>query len=295
MSLPKTLSEAREKAGVRTARLDGGVTAYHVHGDRGPWVVLVHGIMTPMYAWEPLANALATAGFRVLRYDQLGRGLSDRPKVRYDPALYVRQLRALTSELGIDTAHVVSWSMGAVISSRLALEAPDFVQRHVLIAPGLFLPPPLRIRILSRLPFARAIIARRASAFLDELPAEHLSHPERMPRYGERMREQLEYPGLGQSFASSVLNYAWHAGPEFRRVGEHPRAVLLVWGDKDEATPYANAARVREIYPRAELITLPGAKHAPHVEHEALVNGHSVRFLKRGAEARDAKDEQIAR
>src|SRR5439155_24983892 len=125
---------------------DDGVTAYHVHGDAGPWVVLVHGLVTPMYAWESLATALAAAGFRVLRYDQLGRGLSDRPRAQYDLPLYVRQLRQLLAALDIASAHVVGWSMGSVVASRFALESPERVRSHVLIAPGLLVPQPLRLR-----------------------------------------------------------------------------------------------------------------------------------------------------
>jgi len=281
MSAP-SLDAARAAAGVSTVRTSDGVTAYRIHGDRGPWVVLVHGLITPMYAWEPLATALAAAGFRVLRYDQLGRGLSDRPALRYDLALYARQLRELLDAVGIARAHVVGWSMGCVVSSRLALDHPDRIDRHVLIAPGLFVEPPLKLKIVSRLPIVGPrIMAASASSFIDGLPAEHLNHPERHPGYRERMREQLAYPGVEASFASTLQHYPWRAGPEFRKVGEHPRPVLLIWGDDDPATRYANAARVRDLYPRAELVTLRGARHAPHVDRADEVQAAIVDFLKR--------------
>jgi len=274
-----SLEAARREAGVGTVRLADGVTAYRVHGERGPWVVLVHGLLTPMYAWEGMAEALAAAGFRVLRYDQLGRGLSDRPDVRYDLPLYVRQLSELMTALGIERAHLVSWSMGCIVTSRLALEEPARVQHHVLIAPGLFVHPPLRLRVIARLPFARRIIASRAAAFIDALPAEHLREPGRFPGYLARMREQLRYPGLGASFASTVLHYPWGAGPELRQAGAHPRPVLLVWGEDDPATPYANAWRVQGLFPRAQLLTIPRGRHAPHVEHADEVNAAVARFL----------------
>jgi len=282
-----TLEAARAAAGVRTARLSDGVTAYRVYGEAGPWAVAVHGLVTPMYAWEPLATALAAGGFRVLCYDQLGRGLSDRPRVRYDLGLYVRQLRELAGALGIDAAHFISWSMGGNVSGRLALDAADLVRGQVLIAPGLFLEAPLRLRVIARLPCAEVIIAALAGTFIDGLPAEHLAHPERFPGYLGRMREQLRYPGLRASFASTLLNFPWGMGPELRQSGEHPRPVLLVWGDKDPATPYSNVPRVKALYPRAELVTLRGARHAPQVERAEEVGAAILDFLRR-AEARGA-------
>jgi pimeloyl-ACP methyl ester carboxylesterase len=273
------LASARATAGVKTVRLSDGETAYAIHGERGPWVVLVHGLVTPMYAWAPMADALAAAGFRVLRYDQLGRGLSDRPDVTYALPLYVRQLRELLAALDIAHAHVVSWSMGCVIAGHLALEEPARVDRLVMIAPGLFLEEPRVLTILRHLPFARRIVAAQARRFLDALIAEHVTRPADFRAYRDEMQEQLRYPGFARSFASTVTHYPWRAGPELRPVGAHPRRVMLLWGDDDPATPYGNAALVREIYPRAELVTFAGARHAPHVEHAARANAAVRDFL----------------
>src|SRR5690606_38411716 len=76
---------------------------------------------------EPLSHMLSQRGFRVLRYDQFGRGLSDRPSMTYDSALYTRQLEELTRHLGIERMHLVSWSMGGIIASHYALAAPNRV------------------------------------------------------------------------------------------------------------------------------------------------------------------------
>jgi len=262
------------------ARLADGATAYRVHGDRGPWVVLVPGLATPMVGWDALAGALAAAGFRVLRYDQLGRGLSDRPAVRYDADLFVRELDGLTRALAIDAACFVGWSLGCVVTSRFAARAPDRVQRLVHIAPAMFIEPPLFVRVLARAPFGRRLLASRAAAFVEQLPFEHVSHPERFTAYAAAMREQLRYPGFAAALASTVIHFPWRSGPELRAVGEHPRPVLIVWGDDDPATPYANSPRVRAIFPRAELLTLRGARHAPHVDRADVVGDALIRFLR---------------
>jgi pimeloyl-ACP methyl ester carboxylesterase len=135
--------------------------------------------------------------------------------------------------------------------------------------------------VVSRLPWGEKLVAQRVGAFIDELTVEHLKNPDRFPGYGDRMREQLCHPGVGASFASTVLHYPWGSGPEFRRVGEHSRPVLLIWGDNDPATPYRNAKRVVELYPRAELRTICGARHAPHVDHAEEVHAAILEFLQR--------------
>jgi len=161
---------------------------------------------------------------------------------------------------------VIGWSMGAVIASHLARTAGDRVDRLVLIAPGLFLDKPRRLALVERLPFATRILGAQASRFIDRLIGEHLTRPEGFTAYRDEMHEQLRFPGFARSFASTLKNYPWQAGPELRELADLPRRVMLLWGDDDPSTPYTNARRVLDIYPRAELVTFAGARHAPHVE-----------------------------
>src|SRR5882672_6533208 len=87
---------ARRGAAGRFVRLSGGVTHYDVAGpDSGRTVVLIHGFSVPYYIWDSTAAALSAAGYRVVRYDEYGRGLSDRPDVPYSDDLYDRQIGEL--------------------------------------------------------------------------------------------------------------------------------------------------------------------------------------------------------
>ena len=66
-----------------------GNTHYEMKGEGTP-VVLVPGYATPYYIYNKVFDALVAAGFRVLRYDLLGRGLSERTNTVYDPALFAQ-------------------------------------------------------------------------------------------------------------------------------------------------------------------------------------------------------------
>ena len=79
-----------------------GMVHYELAGPaNGRTVVLVHGFSVPYYLWDPTFKAMVDAGFRVLRYDLFGRGLSDRPAAVYNSDLFDGQLIELLQALGI--------------------------------------------------------------------------------------------------------------------------------------------------------------------------------------------------
>lgn len=53
--------------------LPSGITHYQMEGNGEP-VVLTHGYATPYKIYDKLFDALVEAGYKVIRYDLLGRG-----------------------------------------------------------------------------------------------------------------------------------------------------------------------------------------------------------------------------
>jgi hypothetical protein len=93
----------RAATGGDFVRLSSGHTHYEVAGpEDGQPVILVHGTTMPSFVWDRNFAELASAGFRVMRYDLYGRGLSDRPDARYDLDLYESQLEELLAEVTPD-------------------------------------------------------------------------------------------------------------------------------------------------------------------------------------------------
>ena len=88
--------KARENAPGEYADLGSGFTHYEMKdgGDPSkPPVVLVHGYSTPYFLYDHIFDALVAEGYRVIRYDLLGRGLSERVKEKYTPELFAKQLK----------------------------------------------------------------------------------------------------------------------------------------------------------------------------------------------------------
>lgn len=95
------LNAARVASGSALIKSETGVTRHQVFGKRNaPTVILIHSFNGFMESWNPNIDALVNAGYRVVVYDLFGRGLSDRPYVKYDLTLFRNQLDLILKELG---------------------------------------------------------------------------------------------------------------------------------------------------------------------------------------------------
>lgn len=277
-SLPalNELVRARASARARSVVLSDGVTVYDVHGETGPWLVLLHGVWTPMVTWDRLVPLLAGAGFRVLRYDAYGAGLSDRPRVAYDGALYVRQLRELLDALSIPSATLVGWSLGAATSVRFAREHPGRVERLALIAPALLVPrPPPALGFVFRARWFSELLERTSGLITLAAAQRQLAEPLRHPRYLGRMLEQRRFAGLGAALASALEHFPWDYG---RDLPNHAIDIptLLVWGRQDPTVPFSMSARVAKLFAYVESCVIERGRHAPHYDHAEQV-GSAIR------------------
>lgn len=111
--------------------------------DSGDAVVLVAGADAPGFRWTAaIVEPLVAAGYRVVRFDHRDCGRSTRfganDAYRLDDL--VADVVGLFDVLGIGAAHVVGYSMGAMIGQLLGIDHPDRVTSLTLIgsspAPG---------------------------------------------------------------------------------------------------------------------------------------------------------------
>lgn len=119
-----TDSERQKKSGSFIS-LPCGVTHYEIKGDGEP-VVLVHGYATPYYIYDKVFDRLVSEGYKVLRYDLLGRGYSERADAVYNPELFSKQLNELTSALfGDESFLLIGTSMGGSICAKFFSDHPE--------------------------------------------------------------------------------------------------------------------------------------------------------------------------
>ena len=119
-----------DSAGVDIAYLDTGGGA-----GKGP-VLLIHGFASNAATnWVSTSwiDTLQRQGYRVVAMDNRGHGASGKlyEVGDYGSPLMAEDARRLLDHLGIETAHVIGYSMGARISAFLALAHPGLVRSLV--------------------------------------------------------------------------------------------------------------------------------------------------------------------
>jgi len=117
----------------------GGVRIAYVAGGRGEPVLLLHGFlfsMEPAWLSGGTFDALSTAN-RCVALDLRGHGRSGKP---HDPDRYgiemVHDVLRLMDHLGIDRAHVVGYSLGAILGAKLLELAPQRLRSLVMGGAG---------------------------------------------------------------------------------------------------------------------------------------------------------------
>ena len=92
-------------------------------------------------AWEPQAASARRPLPRVVRYDRRGHGASEVPPGPYSLDDLGRDALGLLDELGLERASWCGLSLGGLVGMWLAAEAPERIDRLVLLcATAAFLP-----------------------------------------------------------------------------------------------------------------------------------------------------------
>ena len=274
-----------QMVGKQFIQLSDGVTHYQWAGpENGPVVVLVHGFSSPSFIWNGQFHTLAEEGFRVLRYDQFGRGLSDRPNIRYDDELYDRQLLELLDAFGIQSpVDLVGLSMGGATTIRFTDHHPERVRRFVLIAPaGFGVELPVVVQLL-RIPGLSSWLMRVAGDFIiqrsiDQMASENLELA-RVIR--KEYADQMQYKGYKRALLSTLLhNPLQGLDPVYGRVGKLKKPCALFWGDDDRIVPFDQHKKVQEHIQHIAFHAVPGAGHVVPLERPDLINPPLIAFLK---------------
>ena len=234
----------------RTFTRDGVVINYRVIGTGDP-LLLIHGYGDNLMMWVGTADSLAR-DHRVIAVDTRGFGKSGKPagETSYGTAM-IDDLTALLDHLDIRQVHVVGYSMGAMLASRLALSHPERV-RTATMAAGTYAPDTVALRTL-------------VTPWLDDL------------EHGRRLTRLLKQivPVLSDSLARSYSDQLFAEGDsaayvgvmrgfvplsvDWARVAESRVPAVVIVGMDDPLRPYSPALAAK--WPGAKLVELPATDH----------------------------------
>ena len=120
------INEFRLNSGYEEVRLSDGITSYKDIGDKNNKViVLVHGATFGSLAYEEYVNVFIKNNYRVITYDQYGRGYSDRINSNVSIELMERQLKELIEHCKVEDVILYGVSFGAAVVAKYSANNPE--------------------------------------------------------------------------------------------------------------------------------------------------------------------------
>jgi pimeloyl-ACP methyl ester carboxylesterase len=111
-----------------------GARLFAVADGDGPPILLLHAGIADLRSWDALVPLLTETGYRAIRFDMRGFGLSTTEDVEFSRGADVV---AVLDSLGVDRVACVGNSIGGKTALEVALEHPDRVVALVLVASGI--------------------------------------------------------------------------------------------------------------------------------------------------------------
>jgi pimeloyl-ACP methyl ester carboxylesterase len=252
----------------------GGELTVHLR-DEGPRdapvLVLLHGSNADLHTWEPWTRSL-TDRFRVIRYDQIGHGLTGpNPSAGHSQAEMVAVLERLRLKLGLNRFALGGNSMGGGLAVRYALAYPEYVSALVLVdaagAPrkadggrgnlGFTLAAMPGVGWLARSITPRSLVERSLSQTVSN---QAVVTDAAVDRYWELLR----YPG---NRAATAERFATpRKGFTEQDLAAIKTRTLILWGEEDRLISVEGARWFNKGIAGSELKTYPAIGHLPQEE-----------------------------
>jgi 3-oxoadipate enol-lactonase len=243
------------------------MTLHHrVDGEGERVVVLLGSLGSTLDMWNAQVPALAER-FRVLRVDHPGHGES--------PLLYVRSIEGITQdvvalldELRLDRVSFCGLSLGGAVGMRLALDAPERLDRLVLCSTSMRFATPEFWEERAR------VVRERGVEAIADLVLERWFTPDfaDVRRYRDML---VSTPAEGYARCCEALR-DWDVCGTLGAVG---LPTLVVAGADDPSTPPADLEAIAGEIPGARLIVLDRARHLVNVERADDLNADLLSFL----------------
>lgn len=244
----------------------------------GPWLTLLHGFPTCSWDYAKVLPALE-ARFRVLAFDFLGFGDSDKPrKHRYSIHEQTDLAEAVWRHFDVRETWIVAHDYAVSVAQELLArpaEAPGNVHiRGVTFLNGGVYPDlarPLRIQRLLRSPLVGAILSRLSNERMFHRNLSSVFSPQHRLRSEELAQHWIAIARRGgRGLAHRLIAYMddrdrhcqrWSSALEKTRVPLH-----FVWGLLDPVSGAHMLARVHSRLPNARVVELADVGHYPQLE-----------------------------
>jgi proline iminopeptidase len=267
----------------RRVKIDGYEVVTYEYGQGDEVLFLLNGGpgLPCNYLRDPLVR-MVEEGYRVVTYDQLGCGASDKPKDKslWTIARYVEEVETMRKALDLGKIHLLGHSWGGWLSIEYALTHLDSLQSLILCNTCGDMP-----HLIGELERHRAALGPETIAMMQRHEADGtLEHEEykaaiTLLNYRHVLRLQDWPASVHASLDDWNMDvYGTMQGPneflytgnlkDWNRIPDMPRIAvptLVVVGQHDELSP-ACAMRMHHALPNSEIKVFPNSSHMPLYE-----------------------------
>lgn len=252
-----------------------GIEVYfEAHGEGEP-LLFIHGLGSSTRDWEYQVEPFSRS-FRVITYDLRGHGQSEKPEGPYTVPLFATDASALLAALDVRLAHVVGVSLGGGVAFQLALDHPELVKTLTIVNSSPMLPG-TQEQIDAEMERRVGIVRQMGMRAMGEALASNL--------FPEPGQEGLRLAFIERwaendprAYVDATLSLAhWNVLDQIHKI-QCP--VLVIAADQDYS-PVALKESYTRLMPHAELVIVPGARHALPMEKPAEFSAVLGGFLAR--------------
>ena len=232
--------------------IDGYKVEYKITGDGPETLVILQGWGTNLELYDSVA-AMVSDRYRVVQLDLPGFGASDEPREPWSVDDFGDFFLKFLKELSIDRTSLLGHSYGGRVIIKLAAreDLPLQIEKIVLVDSAGIMPKrsnDQKFRVW-KYKFLKKLAALRISQALC---------PELIEDWRSRQGSEDYRNATPVMRACLVIAVNEDLQEQLKRIRQD---TLLIWGDKDTATPISDAKRMDELIPESGLAVIPGTGH----------------------------------
>jgi 3-oxoadipate enol-lactonase len=232
----------------------------------GPALLLGGSLGTTLEMWEPQLGALASIA-QLVRFDHRGHGRSPVPAGPYVIGDLGRDVLRLMDDLQLERASYCGLSIGGMVGMWLAINAPQRLDRLILICTGAFLPPAdpwLERAATVRTAGSPEVIADTVVArwFTEPFAA---AHPDVVARH--RAMIAATDPGGYAACCEAIATMDLRGG-----LPSVTTPTLVLSGAQDPSIPPSHGRAIADLIPGSRYELLDPGAHLATVERAGAVN-----------------------
>ncbi|MBR5406907.1 MAG: alpha/beta hydrolase [Lachnospiraceae bacterium] len=241
--------------------VDGLNICYKITGSGDETVVMLQGWGTDLGVYDSVANAI-NEKYRFIQFDLPGFGGSDEPKEPWNIDAYADFFIKFMESLDIKKATLIGHSYGGRIIIKLAAREsiPFEIKNIVLIDSAGVMPKRSfkqkfnirKYKIIKKIVSVKLIYA----LFPELIDDWRSSQGSADYRNASPMMRQCMVMAVNEDLTDLL--------PKIKQ------DTLLIWGDKDTATPISDGRLMEERIPNSGLAVLPGCGHFSFLENPAV-------------------------